>query len=216
MSDITKAMQETFANAKTLAEVVDMDDSILSKMLSYDLGNKHVYGNVKLISMGWKAWELRDFYKDPIPPGTNKEWPSPTNGDNASPETTTDSPNPTQGTHSAGLFTPYQPVVARKSPDTQTTHISSWSNPIGTRHNPLPPSTLGKRSRDQDESETPRPQTCGYIDRRDESEDVAVFRDACYPYTLTDDGFVWRRRVRRVGWEVLQNWEVWALDAQEI
>ncbi|KAJ5593453.1 hypothetical protein N7537_010357 [Penicillium hordei] len=215
MSDI-KAMQETIANAKTLAEVVDIDDSILSKMLSYDLGNKQVYGNVKLISMGWKAWELRDFYKDPIPPGTKQEWSSRTNGDNASLEITTDSPTPTQGTNSAGLCTPYQPVVARKSPDTQTTHIPSWSNPLGTRHSPLPPSTLGKRLRDQDKSETPRPQTYGYIDRRDESEDVAVFRGACCPYTLTDDGFVWRRRVRRVGWEVLQNWEVWALDAQDI
>lgn len=25
-----------------------------------------------------------------------------------------------------------------------------------------------------------------------------------------------RRRVKRVGWEVLKNWEIWALDAQEI
>ncbi|KAF4761224.1 hypothetical protein HAV15_008075 [Penicillium sp. str.  len=216
MYDATKAMQDTFANAKTLAEVVDIDDSILTEMLSYDLGNKQVYGNVKLISMGWKAWELRDFYKDPIPPGPNKESPSPTNGDNASPETTTYSPAPTQGTNCAGLSTPYQPVVAHKSPDTQTTHISSWSNPRGTRHGTLPPSTLGKRSRDRDESETPRPPPCGYIDRREEGEDVAAFRGACYPYTLTDDGFVWRRRARRVGWEVLQNWEVWALDSQEI
>lgn len=216
MPDVTKRMQETFANAKTLAEVVDVDDSILTEILSYDLADKQVYGNVKLVSMGWKAWELQDFYKDPIPPGTNKESPSPANGDNASPETTTYSPAPMQGPNGGGLSAPYQPAVAHRSPDTQTTHISSWSNPLGTRQGTLPPSTLGKRSRDRDESETPRPPNSGYTDRREDTECVASFNPVCYPYTFTDDGFVWRRRVRRVGWEVLQNWEVWALDAQEI
>ncbi|KOS47555.1 hypothetical protein ACN38_g1541 [Penicillium nordicum] len=216
MPDVTKRMQETFANAKTLAEVVDVDDSILTEILSYDLADKQVYGNVKLVSMGWKAWELQDFYKDPIPSGTNKESPSPANGDNASPEKTTYSPAPTQGPNGGGLSAPYQPAVAHRSPDTQTTHISSWSNPLGTRQGTLPPSTLGKRSRDRDESETPRPPNSGYTDRREDTECVASFSPVCYPYTFTDDGFVWRRRVRRVGWEVLQNWEVWALDAQEI
>ncbi|KAJ5498887.1 hypothetical protein N7453_007938 [Penicillium expansum] len=211
VSNISTVMQETFMNAKTLAEVVDIDDSLLAETLSYDLGNKQVYGNVKIISMGWKAWELRDFYKAPVPFSP----PIPTDGDNASPETTKNSPVPTQGTNGAGLNTPYQPSVAYKSPDTQTTHISSWSNP---RSGVLPPSTLGKRSRDRDDSETPRPPTSGpYIpDRHEDSEDPTAFYPGCYPYTLAEDGLVWRRRVRRVGWEALKHWEVWALDAQEI
>ncbi|CAI7593393.1 unnamed protein product [Penicillium glandicola] len=215
--DTIKMVQETFANAKTLTEVVDIDDSILTEMLSYDLGNQQVYGNVKIISMGWKAWELRDFYKAPIPSGINKESPFPTNGDNASPETTTDSPVPAQGINGVGLGAPDQPAVAYKSPDPQTTHISSWSNPPGIRPGALPPSTLGKRSRD-DDSETPRqpPYYSENPNRREDCEDITALYPGCYPHTLTDDGFVWRRRVRRVGWEALQHWEVWALDSQEI
>ncbi|CAG8903884.1 unnamed protein product [Penicillium egyptiacum] len=210
-----KMVQESFANAKTLSEVVDIDDAILTEMLSYDLADKQVYGNVKVVSMGWKAWELKEFYKTPIPLGANKESPVPTNEDNASPETTTDSPVPTQGTKGVGLSTPYQPAVPHKSPDPQTTHIYSWPNPPGTRPG-APPSTLGKRSRDRDDSETPRPPPgCpDTLNRPEDSEDSQVW--GCNPHTLSDDGFVWRRRARRVGWDVLQHWEVWALDAQEI
>ncbi|KAG0161313.1 hypothetical protein PDIDSM_8847 [Penicillium digitatum] len=206
---------KTLANAKTLAEVVDIDDSILTEMLSYELANKQVFGNVKVISMGWKAWELRDFYKAPIPLGIHKGSPTPTNNENASPETTTNSPVLPQGPSGTGFNTPYQPIATYKSPDTQATQISSWTNP---RRGVLPPSILGKRSRDRDESETPRPPTgCPFtFDRRKGSEDATAAYAGCYPYTLTDDGFVWRRRARRVGWEVLKHWEVWALDTQEI
>ncbi|KAJ5178164.1 uncharacterized protein N7500_000863 [Penicillium coprophilum] len=213
--DTVQKVQEIFANAKNLAEVVDIDDSILSEMLSYDLGNQQVYGNVKIISMGWKAWELRGFYKAPIPTETNEGSPTPTNGVNASPETTTDSPVPTQGTN--GVTTADQPAVAHKSIDTQTTHIPSWSNPPATRLG-VPQSTLGKRSRDQDDSDTPRPPPSfpPTFNRREDSEDLTTFYPGCYPYTMSEDGFVWRRHVRRVGWEALQHWEVWSLDAQEI
>jgi hypothetical protein len=27
---------------------------------------------------------------------------------------------------------------------------------------------------------------------------------------------VWRRKVKRVGWDVLKHWEIWGLDVQEI
>ncbi|OQE44947.1 hypothetical protein PENCOP_c002G07350 [Penicillium coprophilum] len=213
--DTFQKVQEIFANAKTLAEVVDIDDSILSEMLSYDLGNQQVYGNVRIISMGWKAWELRGFYKAPIPTEINEGSPTPTNGVNASPKTTTDGPVPIQGSN--GVTAADQPAVAHTSIDTQTTHISSWSNPPGTRLG-VPQSTLGKRSRDQDDSDTPRPPpSCPpTFNRREDCEDPTAFYPGCYPYTMSEDGFVWRRHVRRVGWEALQHWEVWSLDAQEI
>jgi hypothetical protein len=208
--DTIKKVQTIFENAKTLAEVVDIDDLLLTEMLSYDLANQQVYGNVKIISMGWKAWELKEFYKAPVP---ESQTPA-----NASPETTTDSPVPTQDTNGVGLSAPDQPTVAPKSPGSQTTQISSWPPRLpGTRPD-TPRSTLGKRSRDQVDSETPRPSpSCPpTFNRREDCEDPSAFYPGCYPYTLSDDGFVWRRRARRVGWEVLQHWEVWALDAQEI
>src|SRR5204862_3242921 len=30
------------------------------------------------------------------------------------------------------------------------------------------------------------------------------------------DNVIWRRRVRRAGWDVLRHWEIWGLDVQEI
>jgi hypothetical protein len=209
-----KMVQETLANAKTLTEVVDIDDAILTEMLSYDLADKKVYGNVKVISMGWKAWELKEFYKAPIPLGLNKESPLATDGDNASPETTTESPVPTQGANGVGLSTPHQLAVPHKSPDPQTAYAPAWPNPPVTKPG-VPPSTLGKRSRDRDDNETPRPPPAcpDTLNRPEDSEDSQGW---CCSHTLSDDGSVWRRRARRVGWEVLQHWEVWALDSQEI
>ena len=31
-----------------------------------------------------------------------------------------------------------------------------------------------------------------------------------------DQPFVWKRHVKRVGWDVLKHWEIWGLDVQEI
>jgi hypothetical protein len=204
----SKIVESTLANAKTLAEVVELDDSILAEMMSYELANKQVYGNVKIMGMGWKAWELRDFYKAPISSGSNGASPSPANGDNEPTEATSESPAHLQGTNGAG---------GSKSPDTQTPHISSWSHPSPGPRPSLPLSTLGKRSRDQDDTDSPR-QIPSFADRREDSEEDPSRNPipGCYPRTLTNDGRVWRRRMRRVGWEALQHWEIWGLDAQEI
>jgi len=202
-------MEETLANAKSFAEVVDIDDSILTDMMSYDLANQQVYGNVKVIGMGWKAWELRDFYKAPIPfrPGESQ---SP-DGPNA--QETTESP--VNGSYGAGMSASTQLATAHRSPDTQTAHIPAWSNTSpGTRPS-VPPSTLGKRNREDDHTlngTTPH----GPEAHNEDREETPAIYPGCYPYTLASDGLVWKRRMRRVGWETLQHWEVWALDSQEI
>ncbi|OJJ51061.1 hypothetical protein ASPZODRAFT_127067 [Penicilliopsis zonata CBS 506.65] len=73
--------------------------------------------------------------------------------------------------------------------------------PPNQRPRGSPPSVLGKRARDR-ESEPPRGS------RGDEKN--------CLPALSVLADASWRRRLRRVGWEVLKNWEVWALDTQEI
>lgn len=216
--DYTKVAGDSVMNAKSLAELVDIDDAILTEMLSYSLADQQICGDMKIIGMGWKTWELRGFYKAPIPSRLNEQSMSPTNGDSVPLETNNQSPIvPTQGTNGVGLSAPDQPAVAHKSPDTQTAQ-SSWSNqPSSTKSN-MPSSVLGKRSRDQDESVTPK-QTSGIPDtlsRREDREDPSSSFTACRSQIMASDGLVWRRRVRRVGWEACQNWEVWKLDAQEI
>ena len=54
-------------NARSLVDLVELDDELLMQLMSYDLADKSVFGNVKLVGMGWKAFELRDFYKAPHP-----------------------------------------------------------------------------------------------------------------------------------------------------
>jgi hypothetical protein len=203
-------MEETLANAKYLAEVVDLDDSILTELMSYDLANRQVYGNVKVIGMGWKAWELRDFYKAPIPPRP-RESQSP---DDLHVQETAESP--IHGSYGAGLSAPPQPATAHRSPDTQTTHHPAWSSASPSTRPGVPPSTLGKRSR-EDDHRTPNGATPRGPETHNENrEETPAIYAGCYPQTLAGDGLIWRRRMRRVGWETLQHWEIWALDSQEL
>lgn len=187
-------MTDSFQNARSLAEVVEIDDALLTEMMSYDLANEQVYGNVKVIGMGWKAWELRDFYKAP-PPRPESQSPD------CHVQETTESPIRTNG----------PPTYPQASPGTQTTQIPSWSTASpGIRT--APPSALGKRNREDDTpTVSPRVQ-----ELNEDREETPRPYPGCYPHTLTGDGLVWRRRMRRVGWETLQHWEVWGLDAQEI
>ncbi|KAJ5120350.1 uncharacterized protein N7515_009738 [Penicillium bovifimosum] len=201
-SESSKIVESTLANAKTLAEIVELDDAILSEMISYELADKNVYGNVKIMGMGWKAWELRDFYKAPLPSEPNGVSQSPINGDTEPAETASDSPAHLQGPNG--------------SPATKLPHTSIWSYPSPAPRPGLPLSSLGKRTR-EDDTDSPR-RTPGFGDRREENEDDS-HRDpalGCGPHHMTNDGRVWRRRMRRVGWEALKHWEIWGLDAQEI
>ncbi|KAJ5558777.1 hypothetical protein N7461_002749 [Penicillium sp. DV-2018c] len=208
-SDSSKIVESTLASAKTLAEIVELDDSILVDMMSYELADKQVFGNVKIMGMGWKAWELRDFYKAPLPSETDGVSPSPMNGDNEhNPEEIT-SESPAQLQQGAAFAGP------SRTSNTNSPHLASCLHPTST---PRLQSTLGKRTRDdQDATDTPR-RTPSFAERREESEEDPSqdLRLGCRPRALTNDGRVWRRRMRRVGWEALQHWEIWGLDAQEI
>ncbi|KAJ5101925.1 hypothetical protein NUU61_004147 [Penicillium alfredii] len=218
----SESIREALANARSLAEVVDMDDQVLMDMMSYDLANKQVYGNVKIIGMGWKAFELRDFYKAPIPSTQNG---SESQSSTPAVDRATEAPDSTSPTNGVGPGEPDRSVASQPvSPDLNGTNSSRLTpNPPGLDPAAIPslrqpPSTLGKRTRDQDDSEsTPRAParyTEGPESPQSREPNLAV--QGCYGQTLTGDGQVWRRRMRRVGWEVLQNWEVWALDSQEI
>jgi hypothetical protein len=199
-------MEETLANAKSFAEVVDIDDSILTEMMSYDLANPQVYGNIKVVGMGWKSWELRDFYKAPLPCG-----PRDSQSPDGNVRETTESPIP--GSCDAGHGGPTLSPTAHRTCDTQKTHIPVWSTaPPGPRS--FPPSTLGKRNREDDR--TPNGVTPRGPETHNEDREETPIYSGCYPHTVASDGLIWRRRMRRVGWETLKHWEVWALDSQEL
>ncbi|CAG7929279.1 unnamed protein product [Penicillium olsonii] len=184
---------DSFLNAKSLAEVVELDDAALTEMMSYDLANEQVYGNVQVIGMGWKAWELREFYKAPLP---SRDFQSP----DGRVQETTESP----------IYSQSAPISVHRSPDPQSTQTPTWLN--ASPRIRAPSSSLGKRARDSDTPiDSPRTQ-----ERDEDRDETPKAYPACDPHTGEGDGFAWRRRMRRVGWEVLQHWEVWGLDTQEI
>ncbi|KAJ5966192.1 hypothetical protein N7481_012906 [Penicillium waksmanii] len=190
----TKEIERELENARSLADIVDLDDDMLMEMMSYDLADKNVYGNVKVVGMGWKSFELRDFYKAPLPVYDDSE---------------SQSPDPTSDQHEA----------TSEESGGHDTNGQSGADTTSTPATNIPASTLGKRNRDDDdESESRSRMSLYHTTTRESSESThpGFVKTGCFPPVLTNDGQVSRRRMRRVGWEVLQHWEIWALDAQEI
>lgn len=207
-----KDIEEAINNARSLADVVDMDDDLLMHMMSYDLADKNVFGNVKIVGMGWKAFELRDFYKAPLQPRDESQSQSP--AADRHPETIGESSNTTNRVTNGLSVPPSHPPATSPS-------LAPIPPPNGTdaARTPManPGSTLGKRTRDEEDTENgarPFPLT--------ETQEEAGYRSPAigncgyFPPIMTDDGHVIRRAMRRVGWNVLQHWEIWELDAQEI
>jgi hypothetical protein len=216
----TKEIEDALLNARSLADLVEMDDELLMQMMSYDLADKNVFGNVKIVGMGWKAFELRDFYKAPIPSRDDPIGQSPVVGRT---ETEEENPHPTNGTNGARADTsmpkqsvaskPTSPILPSNGPDARASKpvpTTSWST------SPNPSSTLGKRSRDVDDHESGIRHTPLEFREETSYRSPNITKSGCFPPVMTDDGQVMRRGMRRVGWEVLQHWEIWALDAQEI
>ncbi|KAJ5757494.1 uncharacterized protein N7511_006188 [Penicillium nucicola] len=217
---LSKSMKETLAQAKSFTELVDMDDADLTELMGLELANEQIYGNVKVIGLGYKAWELRECYQAPIP--SSQARPQHITTEDQSPHSGEHGPAESPINFNGGPQThPGHTTSTLRSPSMQTPGLGSWSASASPVARPLqPPSTLGKRSRDyedKDPTPTPRQQSRGpETVILEDREDTPSLNSHFHPPTMTDDGFVWRRRMRRVGWEALQHWEVWALDAQEI
>ncbi|GFF71330.1 hypothetical protein IFM53868_00535 [Aspergillus udagawae] len=192
---------QLLSSAQTLADIVEMDDQVLAEKFSEALADQHLFRQLKIIGMGRKAWQLGDYYTVPV--------------DNAAPDGEPQPTTPTVASSSAS------PVVNGQ----QDRSLTASDRPFSQPQDPLTPapngtpvtaepsqtgqpcSLLGKRPR-QDSSPPARPAK-SWEARLDES-------DPCLQTQISKDGRIWRRRVRRVGWEVLQHWEIWALDSQDI
>jgi hypothetical protein len=207
MYSLPKETENIILNARSLADIVDLDDDLLIQMMSYDLADHQIFGNVKVVGMGWKAFELRDLYKAPIPTRANSEDQSPTSATAEEQPRQSNGMNGNTRNESGSLREPAH--TPSKSP----------AAPSTTPAANMPTSTLGKRTRDDDYDNPP--QNASLASETAPTSDYP-FRDPSlsncghFPPVLTNDGFVYRRHMRRVGWEVLKNWEIWALDAQEI
>ncbi|KAJ5945698.1 hypothetical protein N7454_002537 [Penicillium verhagenii] len=209
-------VEEQIINARSLADIVDIDDEGLIHMMSYDLADKRIFGNVKIIGMGWKVFELGDFYKAPAPVYCEDDQEVPIVG---TPDENLQNGNRYDGGTGMVASTSDQPFP---TPNPPTTHHSEISAICPSQHPSAPsfaqrshpPSTLGKRTRNEEDSRNGDAQSSrNPSEFREVPPQLQTYRPEPY---ATVDGQVWRRGMRRVGWDVVKHWEIWSLDAQEI
>ena len=185
-------------SASTLAEVVEADDQILVDLLSESLGDPQTFSQLKIIGLGRKGFQLGGYYTIPVSAVGDRPVESQCQSQSQSQsQTPTGTAPPTSST------TPEDVRATTASPDSRgAAHPGDCKLPFPR---PQPPSLLGKRQRDDEYAWAGDPAT---------DADPSI---VCMPPILpTADGRLWRREVKRVGWETLRRWEIWGLDTQEL
>lgn len=181
----------------SMYEMVGLDDDIHTEKISAVTADRERARSLKVIGMGWKAWELGDFYyisaSGDTPTASETEYHYPV--DEAGPVINIPSG---RGSPASGL--PITESARNSQPNHATTRTST---PYVTK---TPKSSLGKHARD--EASPPLGSST--------KPSLVVDSDNWYDTLPTGEKIIWRRRVRPVGWEVLKNWEIWALDSQDV
>jgi hypothetical protein len=179
-------------------ETIDANDDIFSEIISMVTADRDRAGRLKMVGLGWKAWELGDFYHVPAPvttpPVSGLDDLQPADDGGSTANTPTDGQGPPIPTSERTPKDPFQrlnPVNAKFTSHTMKT----------------PKSTLGKRLRD----ELPPPSLPDVL-----RSSLLTEPDNLHDTLASGHKVVWRRHVQRVGWEVLKNWEIWALDSQDV
>ncbi|KAI9367405.1 hypothetical protein BJX61DRAFT_528577 [Aspergillus egyptiacus] len=187
---------------KSLADFVELDDEFLMEKLSESLADQQVFRRLKVLGFGRKAFLLGDYYTIPDRPhgtaGVQAQTPAASRAPSAdllqeqSPQNYT-----APDAESGGVAT----ALGQTPPNTtQTNSPRPRFQPKAFSH--LPPSTLGKRSRDDDQSVVPMCQK-------------ATLNECVFGGPSPTNRLL-RRRLQRVGWDVLKHWEIWGLDTQEL
>ncbi|OJZ84598.1 hypothetical protein ASPFODRAFT_82882 [Aspergillus luchuensis CBS 106.47] len=183
--------------ARTLSDIVEADDDTLIARLSESLADQQIFHRLKVIGLGRKGFQLGDYYTVPAEQAENQghvQLHTPTGSRATSAE--------------ANIGYDKSPPAERPSPTANGHNAMVPSQ----RNGHVPPSVLGKRPREED---TPTTEP-GEANHQADEQAPDPGMNACLPQVLLRDGRYWRRRVRRVGWEVLQHWEIWGLDKQEL
>ncbi|KAL3474157.1 hypothetical protein BJX99DRAFT_185919 [Aspergillus californicus] len=199
---------------QTFACFVDLDDEILIEKLSEALADQHVFRKLKVLGFGRKAFLLGDLYTVPAdhvkPNGLQSQTPAASRATSAeahqdkSPQSYGDpeQENITAAGQVPGLLSPTPNHTQTNSPRLPHSFHPKTAHPKSTQ---TPPSTLGKRTRDDDLCVMP-----------------SGNRSSFFNQTLDDcllggtGNRTLRRRMQRVGWDVLKQWEIWGLDTQEL
>lgn len=211
----------TFSTA-TIADIVELDDRIHTEKMSAVLADKETCGRLKVVGLGWKGWELGEFYTIPaetvavdsgrdqghaVANGSNSNKSLPTGetqqgqGQGHVKEPTTTTTFPTKSCLGKRPREPSSPAPASPSPSTPIPTEAQQN----TNNKTTTTTTNNNNTRTTPPNPTPNPNPI----RLNNEDDITEVLPS-------GERVIWRRRVRRVGWDVLRHWEIWALDSQEI
>lgn len=184
--------------ARALAEFVEQDDEVLIEKLSEALADQQLFQRLKVLGFGRKAFLLGEYYTVPADQSQPREGvQSQTPAESRAPSMDDKSPQSygesEQGNNNVGLG------VGLLSPGPNQTQTNSPKLPSFQQKSSQPTPVLGKRMRDE-ESALVREWT-GSVDD--------CLLGGPRNRTL-------RRRVQRVGWDVIKQWEIWGKDTQEL
>ncbi|KAF7183265.1 hypothetical protein CNMCM7691_003178 [Aspergillus felis] len=187
--------------AQALAEFVELDDHTVACTLSEAFADQHLFRQLKIIGIGHKAWQLGGHFAvsiDGVVPVTEPLATMPT-----SPSWTS---GIIDGTKHRGLDAGDQ-LILHAQDSVTALNITSTVMERGPAARQLAP-RLGQRQQQVTLCPSARPSKKWGLCMDD--ADPCISRQTC------KDAPRWKRRVKQVGWEVLQNWEIWALDSQDI
>ncbi|KAK2794594.1 hypothetical protein FQN50_009890 [Emmonsiellopsis sp. PD_5] len=278
---------------RVIAEVVDLDDRIHNEAMGMKLADMEIFGTLKVLGLGWKAWELGELYTIPASaaaetfrwltdiastihtaPAADHYPPSPPTADAAShflnpepcsrvfghqqpkvwsvppsslgkrkhPFDSSDvndnnnanntSPSPSPPENSTTPTNTHRPNPPKASSRKSSTSASPSASTSATTPPIIDPSTVQPKPQ-QSHQQPPFPNPPFTYNSTGEpiSYGAMIEIARCMPPPAakpppSDEGgasggggeeeVLYRRRVKRVGWEVLKNWEIWGLDSQEI
>ncbi|KAL3441807.1 hypothetical protein BJX65DRAFT_287967 [Aspergillus insuetus] len=189
---------------RSLAEMVELDDEILQEKLGEALADQQVFRRLKVLGFGRKGFLLGEFYTVPVNANTTQGGVQSQTPDASRAASQDQSPQlyhetehePTNGVSSA-FPSPGPGTLNCNTQGNSPNQLPPHSLQKRSTNGPLPPSSLGKRTREEEVAVVP-----------------AQSFEECMMGGPSQRSL--RRKVQRAGWDVLKRWEIWGLDSQEL
>ncbi|KAL4748933.1 hypothetical protein BDW72DRAFT_143222 [Aspergillus terricola var. indicus] len=228
--------------AKSFADFVELDDEILIESLGEALADQQLFQRLKVVGFGRKGFVLGEYYTVPVdrpqpqpqpqpPQGVQSQTPAASRAPSAEDKSPSSYVELEQTQRNGINASPPSPSSSQNHTLPATTSSTNFP-PSQHKKSTLPPSTLGKRTRDEDPSVVP-------VDQPTDPRPCPVSRSGSCSGSYPGPDSTWnmneglkldmnecllpgprnralRRRIQRVGWDVLKQWEIWGLDTQEL
>lgn len=227
---------------ETITQIVDLYDQMQTAHLSENLADKEIFSNLRIVGLGWKAWQLDEFYTIPASErcrissdGVYENFNNSTTPEGVIAHSSVSSPIKSARPRLSSVHSDADAYeLTSKRRRLNETAVSSLPSASADEARPCSRLALDVWRARQAPKRTPESDVrapvgqptreATYEPTHEQSVEWGLILDNLVHDSISLDGLegekeepmVWRRRVRPVGWDVLRHWEIWALDVQEI